>query len=47
MFIAEAVGFVLQKTGSYSLIFVFAACAYLVALGLIQVIVPKLTPVQI
>ena len=47
MLIAEAVGYVLQRTGSYSLIFVFAACAYLVALGLIHLIVPELTPVRI
>ncbi len=47
MLIAEVVGYVLQKTGSYSLIFVFAACAYLVALSLIHLIVPNLTPVQI
>ena len=47
MMIAEVVGYVLQKTGSYSLIFVFAACAYLVALTLIHLIVPNLTPVQI
>jgi MFS transporter, ACS family, hexuronate transporter len=47
MLIAEAVGFVLQRTGSYTLIFAFAACAYLVALGLIHLIVPRLTPVRI
>jgi MFS transporter, ACS family, hexuronate transporter len=38
---------VLQRTGSYTLIFAFAACAYLVALGLIHLIVPGLTPVRI
>lgn len=47
MLIAEVVGYVLQRTGSYSLIFVFAACAYLVALGVIHLIVPDLAPVQL
>ncbi len=47
MLIAEVVGYVLQRTGSYALIFVFAACAYLVALGVIHLIVPDLAPVQL
>jgi len=47
MMIAEVVGYVLQRTGSYALIFVFAACAYLLALAVIHMIVPRLTPVVI
>lgn len=47
MLIAEVVGYLLQKTGSYALIFGIAACAYLTALLVIQLIVPRLEPAQI
>ncbi len=42
MLIAEVVGYLLQKTGSYSLIFAIAGCAYLTALLVIHLIVPQL-----
>jgi MFS transporter, ACS family, hexuronate transporter len=42
--IAKIVGHVLQSTGSYQIPFVIAAAAYVVALGLIQILTPKLEP---
>jgi MFS transporter, ACS family, hexuronate transporter len=47
MFIAMLVGAVLQATGSYVPIFILAGSAYLVALLLIQVLVPKLKPAEV
>jgi len=47
MLIAKVVGYVLQWTGSYSLLFILAGCAYLVALFIIQVIVPELQPARL
>lgn len=46
MFIASVVGHILQATGSYFIPFVIAGAAYLIALGVMQLIVPKLEPVQ-
>jgi ACS family hexuronate transporter-like MFS transporter len=46
MAIAKVVGYTLQWTGSYSLVFLMAGSAYLVALLVIQVLAPKLAPVQ-
>ena len=46
MFIALIVGRILQATGSYVPIFVMAGSAYLVALAIIQLLVPKMTPVR-
>jgi ACS family hexuronate transporter-like MFS transporter len=46
MLIALAVGEILQKTGSYVLIFLAAASFYLLALGIIQALAPKLEPVK-
>lgn len=47
MLIAKAVGYILQWTGSYYLIFLIAGSAYLLALGLIHLIVPRLEPVRL
>jgi ACS family hexuronate transporter-like MFS transporter len=47
MLVSLVVGEVLQRTGSYAPIFAIAGLAYLVALGLIQVLIPRLTPVSI
>jgi MFS transporter, ACS family, aldohexuronate transporter len=46
MFIALVVGRVLQATGSYVPIFLMAGSAYLLALGIIQLLVPRMTPVR-
>jgi len=47
MLLAKIVGYLLQWTGSYLLIFILAGSAYLIALGIIQLLVPKLEPVQL
>lgn len=47
MFIAMLVGAVLQATGSYVPVFVLAGSAYLLALGIIHVLVPKLAPADV
>jgi ACS family hexuronate transporter-like MFS transporter len=47
MLIAKLVGYILQWTGSYSLIFIMASGAYLAALLIIHVIVPRLEPAQL
>jgi ACS family hexuronate transporter-like MFS transporter len=45
MLIATFTGIVLQFTGSYVPVFVIAGSAYLIALGLIHLLAPKLEPV--
>ena len=45
MIIAKVVSYILQWTGSYTIPFLLAGCAYLVALAAIQVLAPKLKPV--
>ena len=47
MFVAKAVGYILQRTGSYIPIFVMAGLAYLVAFAFVQVLAPRLKPAQI
>lgn len=47
MFAAKAVGYILQWTGSYVLIFLIAGSAYLVAFLLVQVLAPTIAPVSI
>ena len=44
MFFAELVGHVLEWTHSYVILFAIAPCAYLLAFGLIQLLVPKIEP---
>ncbi|MGA2100945.1 MAG: MFS transporter [Candidatus Sulfotelmatobacter sp.] len=47
MLMAKIVGYVLQWTGSYMVPFVIAGSAYIVALALIQVLTPRLEPVEV
>jgi ACS family hexuronate transporter-like MFS transporter len=47
MLIAKVVGYVLQWSGSYMVPFFIAGSAYLLALGAIQILAPKLEPVAI
>jgi MFS transporter, ACS family, aldohexuronate transporter len=47
MLIAKLTGYILQATGSYVPVFAIAASAYLIALGVIHVLSPRLTPVQL
>ena len=44
MLIAKLTGYILEATGSYVPVFLIAASAYLIALGLIHLLVPKLEP---
>lgn len=46
MFAATATGFILQATGSYTAVFVWAGLAYLFVLALIHVMVPRMQPVS-
>jgi ACS family hexuronate transporter-like MFS transporter len=47
MLIATVVGLVLQYTGSYLPIFIIAGSAYLVALGVMHLLVPTLKPASV
>jgi ACS family hexuronate transporter-like MFS transporter len=47
MLIATAVGLILQYTGSYLPIFVIAPSAYLLALAVIHILVPRLEPANL
>jgi ACS family hexuronate transporter-like MFS transporter len=47
MLIAKVTGYVLQATGTYMPVFIVAGCAYLVALGVIHVLAPRLEPVRL
>jgi ACS family hexuronate transporter-like MFS transporter len=47
MAMAKYAGFVLDRIGSYTPIFVVAASAYLIALAVIHLLAPKLEPVEI
>jgi ACS family hexuronate transporter-like MFS transporter len=46
MFIAKLAGYILQRTGEYRLLFMIAACAYLVNLLLIHLLNPRLEPME-
>ena len=47
MLIAKLTGYVLQMTGSYTIVLMIAGCAYLVALAVVQILTPKLEPARI
>lgn len=47
MFVATGTGYVLQLTGSYNVVFVVCALAYLVALAVIHALAPRLEPVNV
>jgi MFS transporter, ACS family, hexuronate transporter len=47
MLIAKITGYVLQTTGSYVPVFMIAAFAYLTALAVIHLLVPKLEPAKV
>ena len=47
MLIATAVGFILQLTGSYLIVFVIAGSAYLVALAVFALLVPQIDTVEL
>jgi MFS transporter, ACS family, hexuronate transporter len=47
MLIAKLTGYLLQVTGSYVPVFLIASFAYLVALGVIHLLVPRLEPARV
>jgi ACS family hexuronate transporter-like MFS transporter len=47
MLISTTVGLILQYTGSYFPIFIIAASAYLIALLVIHLLVPRLSPANV
>lgn len=47
MFVAKAVGFILDATQSYVIPFALASCAYLVALGLLHLLLPRMEPMKL
>jgi ACS family hexuronate transporter-like MFS transporter len=47
MLFSTLAGHILQWTGSYLTLFVISGSAYLVAFGIIQILVPKLDPVRL
>ena len=47
MLIAKLTGYILQWTGSYVFVFLIAGCAYLVALGFVQLLMPRLAPARL
>ena len=47
MLIAKLTGYILEATGSYLPVFLIAASAYLIALAVIHVLVPKLEPARL
>jgi ACS family hexuronate transporter-like MFS transporter len=47
MLISTFVGLLLQATGSYVPVFIMAGSAYLVALAVVHILVPRLEPASI
>jgi MFS transporter, ACS family, hexuronate transporter len=47
MLISTVIGLLLQATGSYVPVFLMAGCAYLLALVVVQVLVPRMEPVHL
>jgi ACS family hexuronate transporter-like MFS transporter len=47
MLIAKLTGYLLQVTGSYVPVFLMASFAYLTALALIHLLVPRLEPARV
>jgi MFS transporter, ACS family, hexuronate transporter len=47
MLVASATGLILQATGSYVAVFAWGASAYVIALGLLQLIAPQFAPVDL
>jgi len=45
--ISKMVGYILERTGSYVPIFILAGSAYLVALGFVQIMAPRVERVEI
>jgi ACS family hexuronate transporter-like MFS transporter len=46
MLFASLAGHILEWTGSYLILFLISGSVYLLALGIIQLLVPRLEPVE-
>jgi ACS family hexuronate transporter-like MFS transporter len=47
MLIAKLTGYILQTTGSYLPVFIIAGSTYLVTLGIVHLLVPRLEPARL
>jgi ACS family hexuronate transporter-like MFS transporter len=47
MLIAKVTGYILQATGSYVPVFLMASFAYLIALAIVHMLVPRLEPARL
>jgi ACS family hexuronate transporter-like MFS transporter len=47
MLIAKLTGYILQTTGSYLPVFIIAGSTYLVTLGIVHLLTPRLEPARI
>lgn len=47
MFVAKLVGYILQRSGSYRIPFLIAGSSYLVAVGIIHLLTPRLKPAKL
>jgi ACS family hexuronate transporter-like MFS transporter len=47
MLISTFAGYILQLTGSYTLLFIISGSVYLLALGIFQLLVPKIEPIKL
>jgi MFS transporter, ACS family, hexuronate transporter len=47
MVIAKITGYILQTTSSYLPVFIIAGTTYLITLGIVHLLVPKLEPVSL
>jgi ACS family hexuronate transporter-like MFS transporter len=47
MFNAKMIGFVLDKTHSYAIPFAIASVSYIIALGILHLLLPRLEPMQL
>lgn len=44
---SKSAGFILQATGSYWILFIMAGSAYLLALGIMQMLIPNMNPAEV
>jgi ACS family hexuronate transporter-like MFS transporter len=47
MLFSAAAGHILEPTGSYYTLFIIAGSVYLLALGIIQILAPRMKPVSL
>jgi ACS family hexuronate transporter-like MFS transporter len=47
MGILKLTGYILQRSGSYTVLFIIAASAYVIALALLHLLAPRLAPAKL